>query len=139
MQHIKNHHTEEGLRKRYESYSQVSTCPKCGKLKKDGTSMKAHLKKCGTGPPSVPCTKCDMEFKRTEDMKAHSLIHYGEITCPIHNIRFYEESEVYQHVNKNGPEEKFPKLECCICNKSFKHMCLFMKHLRKELRIAPYR
>ena len=89
--------------------------------------------------PSVPCTKCDMEFKRVEDMKAHSLIHYGEITCPIHNILFYEESEVYQHVNKNGPEDKFPKLECCICNKTFKHMCLFMKHLRKELRIAPYR
>ena len=35
--------------------------------------------------------------------------------------------------------DKFPKLECCICGKTFKHMCLFMKHLRKELRIAPYR
>lgn len=61
------------------------------------------------------------------------------ITCPVHNILFQDESEVYQHVNKAEPDDKFPKLECCICSKSFKHMCLFMKHLRKELRILPYR
>ena len=38
-------------------------CPKCGKLKREGQSLKSHLKKCGTGPARVTCTQCDMEFK----------------------------------------------------------------------------
>ena len=38
-------------------------CPKCGKLKREGPSLKSHLKKCGTGPARVTCTQCDMEFK----------------------------------------------------------------------------
>ena len=74
-----------------------------------------------------------------EDMQAHSLIHYGQVTCPIHNILFKQEEEVFQHVNKASPYDKFPKLQCCMCESHFKHMCLFMKHLRRHLRISPYR
>lgn len=114
-------------------------CPKCGKLKREGPSLKSHLKKCGTGPARVTCTQCDMEFKRKEDMQAHVIIHYGQITCPIHNILFKQESEVFQHVNTAEPDDKFPKLECCMCGRVFKHMCIFMKHMRRHLRIAPYR
>ena len=134
--HIRNHHTEEGIRKKYET--KMFSCPKCGKLKREGPSMKAHVKKCGLVPPNVSCIKCNMEFKRKEDMAAHAVIHYGEIKCTIHNILFFQESEVFQHVNKAEPDEKFPKLECCVCGKTFKHMCIFMKHLRKELGIQPY-
>ena len=101
--------------------------------------MKAHMKKCGTGPAKVRCTHCDMEFKRIEDMRAHALIHEKRIICPIHNILFQEEREVYQHVNEAEPDAKFPKLTCCICKTEFKHMCLFMKHLRQHLGIAAYR
>ena len=137
LSHLKNHHTAEGLRKRAEN--PLVACPQCGKLKRSGPSYRAHVKKCGTGPGKVHCPHCSMEFKRSEDMKAHVLIHNGVITCPVHNILFQHESEVYQHVNKAEPHDKFPKLECCNCGKSFKHMCLFMKHLRKELNILPYR
>lgn len=72
-------------------------------------------------------------------MQAHALIHYGQVTCPIHNILFKQESEVFQHVNVAEPEDKFPKLQCCMCEKSFRHMCIFMKHMRRHLRISPYR
>ena len=96
-------------------------CPKCGKLKREGPTLKAHIKKCGLGPARVTCTQCDMEFKRKEDMQAHALIHYGQITCPIHNILFKQENDVFIHVNKAEPEDKFPKLECCMCGKVFKH------------------
>ena len=101
--------------------------------------MKAHIKKCGTGPLRVRCEHCDMEFKRVEDMRAHALIHEKRIICPIHNILFQEEKEVYQHVNEAEQEDKFPKLTCCICKQTFKHMCLFMKHWRRHLNIAPYK
>ena len=136
-------------------------CPKCGKLKREGPTLKAHIKKCGLGPARVTCTQCDMEFKRKEDMQAHALIHYGQITCPIHNILFKQENDVFIHVNKAEPEDKFPKLECCMCGKVFKHskfdpklfytstdynililsilVCIFMKHMRRHLRISPYR
>ncbi len=111
----------------------------CGKLKKDGATIKVHMKKCGKGPPRVPCPECDMEFKRREDMQAHALIHYGQVVCPIHNILFKKESEVFQHVNVADPGDKYPKLQCCMCDNSFRHMCIFMKHMRRHLRIAPYR
>ena len=72
-------------------------------------------------------------------MRAHALIHEKRIICPIHNILFQEEREIYQHVNEAEPEDKFPKLVCCICKQGFKHMCLFMKHWRRHLNIAPYK
>ena len=135
--HHKNHHTEAGQLKRLGA--SLVPCDKCGKLKKEGAPMKAHLKKCGTGPARVRCNHCDMEFKRVEDMQAHALIHEKRIICPIHNILFQEEREIYQHVNEAEPEDKFPKLSCCICKQTFKHMCLFMKHWRRHLNIAPYK
>ena len=135
--HKRSNHVEPGTKKALES--SYLPCPKCGKLRKEGSSIKSHVKKCGLGPAKVTCNNCDMEFKRREDMQAHSLIHYGQVTCPIHNILFKQEDEVFQHVNRAGPYEKFPKLQCCMCDQSFKHMCLFMKHLRRHLRISPYR
>ena len=135
--HKRSNHAESGGKRAVES--SYLPCPKCGKLRKEGSSIKSHIKKCGMGPAKVACKHCDMEFKRMEDMQAHSLIHYGQVTCPIHNILFKQEEEVFQHVNKASPYDKFPKLQCCMCESHFKHMCLFMKHLRRHLRISPYR
>lgn len=46
---------------------------------------------------------------------------------------------MFQHVNQAEPGDKFPKLQCCMCEQNFKHMCMFMKHMRRHLRISPYR
>jgi len=123
-------------------------CPKCGKMRKEGSSIKLHVKKCGTGPLRVKCSHCDMEFKREEDMQAHSLVHFGQVTCPVHNVLFKNEDEIFDHVNvisdddvtaNSGDVTAKVKLQCCLCVKTFRHMCLFMKHLRQHLRISPYR
>ena len=138
LSHIKNRHT--GQRKRVEA--KLVPCQKCGKLKREGPTLKAHFKKCGSGPARVNCNQCELEFKRKEDMQAHALIHYGQITCPIHNILFKQESEVFIHVNKAEPDDKFPKLECCMCGKVFKHSKYlpmgrfhFLSIHRKKIRI----
>lgn len=128
-----------GAAKRLKASAKHLPCPKCKKLLKEGNSYKNHVKRCGSGPTKVKCEHCEQEFKRHEDMQAHALIHLGQVSCPIHNILFKQESEVFQHVNHAPPDAKFPLLQCCICEASFKHMCLFMKHLRRHLRIAPYR
>ena len=135
--HLKSVHTEEGIRKRKEA--NYIPCSTCGKMRKEGASMKNHAKKCGMGPTKISCTECDMDFKHTEDMQAHALIHYGQVTCPIHNILFKNENEIYHHVNTANPDEKYPNLKCCMCEKTFRHMCIFMNHLRRHLRISPYR
>jgi hypothetical protein len=57
----------------------------------------------------------------------------------VHNILFKEEREVFVHVNVSGPADKFSRLQCCMCHAHFRHMSLFMKHLRRHLNIAPYR
>ncbi len=43
------------------------------------------------------------------------------------------------HVNTADPDARFPCLQCCMCDKTFRHMCLFMKHMRRHLKISPYR
>ncbi|XP_040563822.1 uncharacterized protein [Lepeophtheirus salmonis] len=112
-------------------------CPHCGKLKK-GVSLKTHMKRCGLTSVKIKCTDCSMDFKHVEDMQAHSLIHYGQVTCPIHNILFKNESEIYHHVNIAGANNS-PRLQCCMCSRLFLYMCNFMQHLRRHLKISPYR
>ncbi|XP_059099332.1 zinc finger protein 425-like [Tigriopus californicus] len=98
----------------------------------------SRVSKKSTNPLRVECEECPMDFKREEDMLAHSVIHKGKIMCPIHNIMFKLEAEVFQHVNQADPKDKFAKLVCCMCGDSFKHMCIYMKHLRRHLNISPY-
>ncbi len=76
-------------------------CSQCGREKRAGTALRSHERRCGGGgsllpQPRVKCPDCPMEFKRKEDMQAHALVHYGQVTCPIHNILFKTESEVFQ-------------------------------------------
>ena len=120
-------------------------CSKCGKMLKTGTSLRSHLKRCDLVAKKVPCPDCKMEFKRDEDMEAHRVVHFGQITCPEHNILFKDEDDVCDHFSimsaTEAGKDKSDKvrLECCMCRKPFKHMCLFMKHLRQHLGIAAYR
>ena len=51
----------------------------CGTLRRDGVSMRVHLKKCESAMKRIPCLKCDLDFKRQEDMEAHALIHFGQV------------------------------------------------------------
>ncbi|CAB4062493.1 KRAB [Lepeophtheirus salmonis] len=124
-------------RKLYLSARIYTKCPHCGKLKK-GVSLKTHMKRCGLTSVKIKCTDCSMDFKHVEDMQAHSLIHYGQVTCPIHNILFKNESEIYHHVNIAGANNS-PRLQCCMCSRLFLYMCNFMQHLRRHLKISPYR
>lgn len=118
----------------------MKRCSKCDKGFKSAQILRRHEKKCGLNNLNkVKCTDCSMEFKRKEDMQAHALIHYGQVTCPIHNILFKQESEVFQHVNRADSPKNDPDLVCCMCAKSFKHMCNFMKHMRNHLNIRAYR
>lgn len=104
--------------------------------REDPSGMKTTKKP--SNPLRVECKDCPMDFKREEDMLAHSVIHKGKIMCPIHNIMFKLESEVFQHVNQADPKDKSAKLVCCMCGDTFKHMCIYMKHLRRHLNISPY-
>ena len=133
-QHIKKSHTKG-------SFGKTVACPKCDKMKSE-RFLSRHMTVCNGRKKSkekVECDNCEMVFKRKEDMQAHALIHFGQVTCPIHNIFFQNESEVLLHVNQAGPKEKVLKLQCCMCSAQFRHMCVFMKHLRRHLRIMPYR
>ncbi len=44
-----------------------------------------------------------------------------------------------QHANQASPTDPRPRLQCCMCSSAFRHMCHFMKHLRRHLRIRAYR
>jgi len=116
-------------------------CTRCGKMLKNGPSLRGHLKKCDApSRKKVGCPSCSLEFKREEDMEAHRVIHYGQISCPKHNVLFNDEVEVSQHF-KSEDENQVGKstLECCLCQKQFRHICIFMKHLRQHLGISAYR
>jgi hypothetical protein len=101
-------------------------CGSCGKRFKTSTGRKKHARRCGRSDAGaarskVKCVECSAEFKREEDMQAHALIHYGQVTCPIHQILFKQESEVFQHVNVAAPDAKIPKLQCCMCEKQVRN------------------
>ncbi len=118
----------------------TAPCTKWSVEKKVGSSFRSHQRRCGRRDRNsrVKCDHCEMEFKRREDMQAHALIHYGYVICPIHNILFQHESEVFQHANQAESGEP-PRLQCCMCNAAFRHMCHLMKHVRRHLRLSAYR
>ena len=49
--------------------------------------MRVHLKKCDGSIKRIPCSKCDLDFKRQEDMEAHALIHYGQVLPKTHRVK----------------------------------------------------
>lgn len=138
--HLKQHKTEhqDGLSSKFNARSQRQKQKQTKKSKIKSRSLTSRSSKRGNCA-RVKCTECPMEFKRSEDMQAHALIHYGHVTCPIHNIFFKEESEIFLHVNQAPVEAKVPDLKCCMCDARFKHMCIFMQHIRRHLGIQAYR
>ncbi len=136
QQHVRRRHQ---AKRKASAGPEMVACPKCGKEKRSGQSFRMHERRCGSGPARVKCGDCEMDFKRLEDMQAHALIHIGQVTCPIHNILFHNESEVFQHVNQAPPDAPHARLQCCMCASVFRHMCHLMKHLRRHLRLQPYR
>ena len=78
-----------------------------------------------------------------EDMQAHSLIHYGQVTCPIHNILFKQEEEGTPlhgcRVNKRGLIEpaELPELEPIKVVRSHLDIVVHSTMLEEELSVAP--